>query len=449
MADIQAFSALRYDLAKIGLLSDVVAPPYDVINQAHQDQLYDRSENNIVRVILNRPQDDDPTPDAIYSRAASILKKWRQEEILVPDNKPAVYAYQQKFSFDGNDYLRRGFMARIKLEPFENGRIFPHEQTHSKAKEDRLKLMKACGANTSPIFGIYPDESNAIYDAVESAIEDSTPVSATDELGVEHQLTCATNAEQIAKAAELMGSVPLFIADGHHRYETALNYRNYLVETQGIDENHPANYCLMMCVSMSDPGMVVLPTHRIFREFPPISSSELADRLASCFDCEMVGPGVEKAEQLWPEIELENRQSTMAFYAAKDNNWVMARLNEAGVNRMNEIASDQCETWRRLGVSILQKLVLDDLLAAGDLPTPKYVHEASEFIESFHEGDTAGRDATGQAGTGGAFQLGALVMPATLEHVREISLQKQRMPAKSTYFYPKLLSGLLINAHDL
>ena len=116
---------------------------------------------------------------------------------------------------------------------------------------------------------------------------------------------------------------------------------------------------------------------------------------------------------------------------------------------MDEIAADQCETWRELGVSILQKLVLDDLLSSPDLATPKYVHEASEFVESFEEGDTAGRDATGQAGTGGAFQLGALVMPATLEHVREISLQKERMPAKSTYFYPKLLSGLLINSHDV
>ena len=448
MADIQAFHAIRYDLAKVGLLSDVVAPPYDVINEEHQNQLYERSNHNVVRIILNRPEADDSDADQIYARAAATLKNWRKDEILVADNKPAVYAYQQKFSFGGSEFVRRGFMARIKLEPFENGKIFPHEQTHSKAKEDRLKLMKACHANTSPIFGIYPDESNAIYSAIESAVEDATPVTATDELGVEHQLVCATNAEQIARAAELMGPVPLFIADGHHRYETALNYRNYLKETEGIDDNHPANYCLMMCVSMSDPGMVVLPTHRVFRGFPPITSSELADRIGPCFECEMVGAGVEKATRLWQEIEIENRQSTLAFYAAKDDNWVMARLSEAGVNRMNEIAADQCETWRNLGVSILQKLVLDDLLSSSDLPTPKYVHEASEFIESFQEGDSVGRDATGQAGTGAAFQLGALVMPATLNDVREISLQKERMPAKSTYFYPKLLSGLLINAHD-
>ena len=447
MADIQAFNALRYDLAKIGMLSDVVAPPYDVIDEAMQSQLYDRHDNNITRVILNRSQADE-APEMIYERAAKFLKDWRKEEIIQQDNKAAVYLYEQKFSFDGVEYQRRGFMCRVRLEAFDGGRIFPHEQTHSKAKKDRYNLMTATRCNTSPIFGIYPDETNEVFRLIEAAVDDSTPVTATDELGVEHQMRFATNSELIAQAAELMGPKPLFIADGHHRYETALNYRNHLIETQNIGPDHPANYVLMMCVSMSDPGMIVLPTHRIFRGFDEMTSDELKEKIQSCFDCETPEMGLSQTQELWSAIELEGEQSTMAFFTAKDNTWTMARLNAGGLDRMAEIATDQCDTWQSLGVSLLHKLVIETLLGKTELPTPMYVHSTDEFAERFAEGDSAGRDSTGQQGSGEPFQFGALVMPAKLSHVRDISLQKERMPAKSTYFYPKLLSGLLLNPLD-
>ena len=221
--------------------------------------------------------------------------------------------------------------------------------------------------------------------------------------------------------------------------------RDQLVETEGIGEDHPANYVLMMFISMNDPGMVVLPTHRLFRGVEAISLDELDSKLSGCFDCERVGSGREFADELWQEIEIENEQSTLGLYSAVDDAWLRIRLNAAGQDRLTELAASQSSQWRGLGVSILHQLVMGDLLGYPNLPTPKYVHDISEVVEGLRDGDSAGRDATGQSGSNEPFQLAALVMPASVDDVRNISLQGERMPAKSTYFYPKLLSGLVLN----
>jgi hypothetical protein len=196
---------------------------------------------------------------------------------------------------------------------------------------------------------------------------------------------------------------------------------------------------------MSDPGAIVLPTHRLFRGLPPISSNQLRERLGVSFACEAAGSGPNQARQLWEQLDFEGEQSVLALYTAGDDQWTIARLTDAGRRRMAEVAGEQSADWRSLGVSILHRLVMDTLLDMPKLPAPKYVRGIDEFVRSLKEGDAAGRDATGQAGTGGRFELAALVMPATVEHIRAISRHGERMPAKSTYFYPKLLSGLVIN----
>jgi uncharacterized protein (DUF1015 family) len=447
MANIQAFHGLRYDLGHVGSLSNVVAPPYDVIDVELQKELYERHPANVVRLILNRAEPGDDDGDR-YQRAARFLKNWQREGVLQAESQSAVYVYHQVFQHEGQQYTRGGFMGRVRLERFGEGQIYPHEQTHSAAKADRLRLINACRANLSQIFGLYPDAENETRQLLDDAIVGTIPLEATDHLGVIHRVWPVRDVATLTKLSSLMGPKPLFIADGHHRYETACNYRDQLAAAGDLPADHPANFVLMMCVSMSDPGMVVLPTHRLFRGAPELNSDDIRVKLADSFDTRIAGEGSDLAEMLWAEIETEGQQGTLAFFTGADERWILARITDAGRQRMRTLAPNQSDEWRGLGVSILHRLVMDDLLGASNLPKPMYVHDASEVITGLDAGDTTGRDATGQQGQGGKFPLAAMVMPASLDHIRAISEHGERMPAKSTYFYPKLLSGLVINTLD-
>src|SRR5439155_15569044 len=324
----------------------------------------------------------------------------------------------QTFSHDGREVTRRGLMARVRLERFGEGKIYPHEETHSGPKQDRLLLMKACRANLSQIFGLYPDPENTAQNLLEDAVAGHTPLVANDHLGVVHQMWPVTNVKTIADVAAIMDPRPLFIADGHHRYETACNYRDWLAEQGPLDANHPPNFVLMQCVSMSDPGLLVLPTHRLFRGLKPITSDLLQSRLGASFDTRTIVKGADRAPNLWEDLEIAGDQGRLAFYTAADDTWTHAAITPEGHRRMAELASDHSADWQGLGVSILHRLVMETLLRHKELPQPMYVHSAEEVAEALRTGDTAGRDATGQMGTGGRFELACLVMPATVDHVR-------------------------------
>ena len=429
MPDVQAFRGIRYDLGQVGALSEVVAPPYDVISPEFQDELYKKHPSNVIRLILNR---DEPGDDeqARYDRAAKFLRNWRREGVLMEEALPAIYVYHQVFEADGQTFTRRGFMSRVRLEPFGEGKIYPHEETHAAAKADRLKLITRCQMNLSQIFGIYPDDENLAQERLEQAIVEVAPLEATDHLGVIHRMWPVTDLATLTEVATLMADKPMFIADGHHRYETACNHR---AAQEGIDSEHPANFVLTMCVSMTDPGMIVLPTHRLFRGMPAMTSDELVAKIGDCFDTRVAGEGPDLATQLWENIEIDGDQGALALYTAKDQRWVMAKLNDVGRAKMDEVAADRSEDWRGLGVSILHRLLVETLLGQSQLPKPTYVHLVDEVIDELN-GDDAGD-----------YAMAALVMPATLEHIRLISEHGERMPAKSTYFYPKLLSGLVFN----
>jgi len=435
MPEIQAFRGLRYDLGHVGSLSDVIAPPYDVIGPELQDELYKNHPTNVIRLILNREEAGDDEASNRYARAARFLKNWRSEGVLQVEPDPALYVYDQVFSYGDQEFTRRGFMARVRLERFGEGKIYPHEETHAGPKADRLKLTKACKANLSPIFAVYRDEDNEAQEVLEDAVVTKTPLEATDHLGVVHRIWPVSDVKVIADVTAAMGPKPMYIADGHHRYETACNYMDHLQAEGSLDPHHPANFVLTMCVSMNDPGMIVLPTHRLFRGVPATTSDELVHRLGDCFATEIAGEGAGLAETIWESISIEDDQSVIGLFAAADQRWVVARLAEAGRRRMAEQAADHSQQWQGLGVSILQRLVIEDLLGLANLPKPKYVHLVEELIEALAVDDP----------DDGGFSLAALVMPATLGHVREISENNERMPAKSTYFYPKLLSGLVFN----
>jgi uncharacterized protein (DUF1015 family) len=469
MPDIQAFRGLRYDLGQVGSLSNVIAPPYDVIDADLQTALYDKHPANVVRLILNRDEPSDDEHHNRYTRAARLLRGWQREGVLFTEAQPALYVYHQEFTEGSVTHTRRGFMCRTRLERFGEGSIYPHEETHGSARADRLKLWTACKANLSQIFALYPDPDNTAQNLLEVAILGTAPLEATDHLGVVHRIWPVTDARVIAEVTAAMGGQPAYIADGHHRYETACTLRDNLAaelanrmgnparpespadgqdcpSNTALPSDHPANYVLMMCVSMSDPGMLVLATHRLFRGLPPMTADELRLKLGDCFATEPAGSGPARARSLWEEIEMEGDQGTLGLHTAQDDQWTIARLTDAGRRRMAEVAADHSADWQGLGVSILHLLVMDTLLAPGSsLPAPKYARDVEEVVRGLESGDAAGRDATGQQGSGGRFELAALVMPATVEHIRVISGHGERMPAKSTYFYPKLLSGLVIN----
>lgn len=435
MPNIQPFEGLRYNLAQIGSLSDVVAPPYDVIDPALQDALYEKHPNNVVRLILNKMLPTDDEQNNRYTRSARELKNWKEEGVLQKDSKPAIYVYHEIFTVGDKEYTRKGFMCGCEAVPFGEGMVFPHEITMSGPKLDRLMLTTACKTNFSQIFGLYPDEKSEVQNLLEEATLNLTPLEATDHLGVIHRMWVVDDQEVVAKVVEMMGPKPIFIADGHHRYETACNYRKQVREQGLLTTDHPANHVLMVCVAMEDPGLIVLPTHRLFRNVKEFSQEDLFALLGDSFAITTVGEGPAAAAKAWTMIEMQDDQGTMALYTGKDRKWSLIRQTEAGRAKMDEVAAERQPEWRALGVAILHRLVIDKLLGLEGHDKPKYVHEVAEVVENLEN-------------KADEFPLAALVSPATVAQIQELSLVRERMPAKSTYFYPKLITGFVFKPLD-
>jgi uncharacterized protein (DUF1015 family) len=430
MADVQAFRAFRYDLGRVGALADVVAPPYDVIDPALQDALYRRSPYNVVRLILNKEEPTDTEGNNRYTRAATFLRDWQREHVLAQDSARSLYVYHQEFEVEGRRFTRRGFLARVRLERFGEGRIYPHEETMAGPKADRLKLFRATAMNLSPVFGLYPDPDCAVQAQLDAAVGRALPLQAVDHLGVVSKLWPVSDQHAVSAVTGLMGPRPIFIADGHHRYETALRYLDERREAGEVtDADAPANFVLMMLVSMSDPGLVILPTHRLVSGLPALTADRLRELLQEHFDVEAVGTGDRGARDTWELIEADGGQELLGFGTVADGVWQTARLRAPAA--MAELAPDHSAAWRGLAVSVLHVLVLGRLLRpVGGNPECRYVHLRREVTE-----EVAARRC----------QLAVLVPPAAMRHVEQMAGNLEKMPPKSTYFYPKLLSGLVFN----
>jgi uncharacterized protein (DUF1015 family) len=429
MPDVMAFRGVRYDVARVGTLSDVVAPPYDVIDPALQDRLYRASEYNVIRLELNREEPGDAEAHARYARAARFLRDWLRQGILRQEDHAALYLYEQTFEVEGTTHARRGFLGRVRLESFGQGKIYPHEQTLSGPKADRLALYHATGFNLSPIFGLYPDADGAVLRTIESGLRDRTPLVATDHLGVENRLWVVEDQQAHAAVRGLMAARPVFIADGHHRYETGLRYREDRAragELSGDDD--PANFCLMMLVGMNDPGLLILPTHRLISGFPGLTAEALAERLTPHFEVTISGEGEAGCRGTWHAMAEAGEQDLLGFGTVSDGRWLLARLRSD--EAMDRLAPEHSPEWRSLGVSVLHVLVLDSLLKGLGTPASRYVHLLREVLD-----DIAAHGC----------DLACLVPPARMEHVEAIASGLETMPPKSTYFYPKLLTGLVLN----
>jgi uncharacterized protein (DUF1015 family) len=432
MAEINAFRAFRYDLARVDALGDVVAPPYDVIDPPLQDALYAKSPYNVIRLELNKETPADSDSNNRYTRAAGHLRDWLAEGVLTQDAAPALYVYHQQFEVEGRTFTRKGFMARVRLEKIGEGKIYPHEETMPGPKADRLKLMHATAMNLSQVFGLFPDEEDVVQDRLEQAVLRTPPLQATDHLGVVNRLWPVTDSRVIHEVSRHMHDKPVFIADGHHRYETALRYLDERRQAGAVrDAAAPANFVLMMLVSMSDPGLVILPTHRLVSGLNEVRAERLRELLSGSFEVEVVGQGDQAARDTWELIQAADTQDVLGLGTVADGVWQLARFQAP--RRMAELAPQHSPVWRGLAVSVLHELVLNQLLAQGlgGAPKCRYVHLLGEVTAAVRARECG---------------LAVLVPPATMRHVEEIAGQGEKMPPKSTYFYPKLLSGLVFHS---
>jgi uncharacterized protein (DUF1015 family) len=425
MADIRAFRGFRYDLGRAGPLSDLVAPPYDVVDPALQRALYSKSPHNAIRLELPADEPGDTPTRNRYTRAAQALSGWLDDHILQRDTLRTLYVVEQEFAVEGTTYRRRGFIARVRLERFGAGRIFPHEETMSAPKEDRLQLARATGMNVSPIFGLYPDPDNTVFSRLDGQLRRTLPLESRDHLGVVSRLWPVTDEHVVGSVVSGMADRSVFIADGHHRYETGLRYLEE-ARAAGLVANDeaPANFVMMMLVSMADPGLVILPTHRLVSGLPGLTADRLTAALSPYFAVERVG----SAREAWDAIELDGSQAMLGFQTKADGAWLTTRFTNPAL--MADLAPDHSDDWRELAVSGLHVAVLGKLLRGGAAKC-RYVHLLSEVEEGV---------------AAGGCDLAALVPPATMGHIERIAGSHEKMPAKSTYFYPKLLTGLVFNS---
>jgi uncharacterized protein (DUF1015 family) len=422
MADIQPFRAFRYNLGRVGKLSDVVAPPYDVIDDAFRARLVAQHPNNVVNIDL-------PVGEDRYARAGQLFKDWCRDGVVTQDSARGFYVYHQDFQVDGQKHTRKGLLARIRLEPFSKLIVQPHEETFAGPKLDRLRLMEATAANLSPVFGLFPDDTHEVQNLLDAAVGRQPPFEATDHLGVVSRLWPVTDQPVLTKVTGLLGPKPVLIADGHHRYETCLTYRDQMLGAKAQQTgDEPCRFGLMMLVGMSDAGLVVQPTHRLIRGCGPINSDELGRRLQAHFDLIAVGRGDAGGRTAWERSSIEFGQGSLAF-GIQDGTWILAKPRD--LSAMAELAPEHTDDWRRLSVSVLHRLVIGRLFSDCEKTFQyEYVHLLDEALVSQR---TKRCD------------LSVLVPAASVADVAKLANRGEKMPQKSTYFYPKLLTGLVFN----
>lgn len=447
MADVAPLKGLLYNPEKINALGKVMAPPYDVISSEMQDSLYERHLYNVVRLILGKTSPEDKPGSDRYSRAAEDLKEWVEEGVLKQDDRPAIYYYAQDYTLsDGTTHTRKGFIARVKLEELGKGSIHPHEKTLSGPKADRLSLMKMMKSNLSCIFSIYPETEGTPADKratsiLEAATKGVEPiVKATGDDGVDNMLWRVVDEEVIEGVVTEMKDKSLFIADGHHRYDTAVNYRDYMRKETGKDSgDEDFDYVLMYFASMEDEGLDILPTHRVVHSIEDFNSAVFIASLSKYFSVEVItyndSTKAKAREDFLKKLsEGVGGPTRLGLHIRGANSLILLTLKDVSV--MDEFfAPDIPEVYKTLDVSVLHSLVLNKVLGITQEAQEKqtnllYVKGNKEIFESVNKGDN---------------QMIFIMNPTSMEEVRDVSLAGQLMPQKSTYFYPKILSGLIFN----
>jgi len=444
MAEIVPFRGVLYNPAKVGDLGKVMAPPYDVISPKKQDELYERHPNNIIRIILGKTTPQDTEGNDRYSRAAADLNKWMGEGVLAQDEKPSLYYYAQTYTLkDGSKHTRKGFIGLSRLVDFGKG-IHPHERTLSGPKADRLKLMQACDANMSCIFTLYSDPALRVNKLLESSIAGRKPdIEVTDDDGIVNMVWRVDDKAALEGVTESMKDKSLFIADGHHRYETALNYRNMMREKAGnYTGNEPFNFIMMYFSNMDDEGMTIWPTHRVVHSLKGFEAGQFLARCSEYFDVrEFAYSSATEAEvrsAFLKELERSGAKAvSLGLHIRARDIYYLLSVKSNDV--MDKVFGDAIpEVFKGLDVTVLHSLVFGKILGMTQEAQEK--QENLIYVKSYDEAISACSNDQNQ--------LVFLLNPTKIEQVKSVALAGFVMPQKSTYFYPKLLSGLTLNLFE-
>jgi uncharacterized protein (DUF1015 family) len=414
MADVEPLRALHYDLDRTGGLQDVVAPPYDVIDAAQRADLQARSPYNVVSIDL-------PTGENPYEAAAELFEQWQNDGVVVRDDEPAIYALEQQYTGpDGTPRTRRGFLARVRVEEYGPGRIRPHERTHPGPREDRLRLTRATRANLSPIFSLFDDPAGTATAALQKAMTGEPYGQATDEDGTVNRIWRITDPSTIARITDALKPTELLIADGHHRYETARVY------AEEIGGEGPHRYVLMDLVALEDPGLTVFPTHRLLKGLRPDQHETLANAIRRDFDVERL----ETTAELAPT---PSDRVTLGYIDSHFRQPFRLTLKDQAI--ADRALEDHAEPYRRLDTAVLEALILKGALGMTDedidhLEGLGYARDFDNALELVQSGE---------------YDAAFFVAPTPIERVREVAAAGESMPPKSTYFFPKVPTGLVFN----
>ncbi|MHB1042243.1 MAG: DUF1015 domain-containing protein [Eubacteriales bacterium] len=454
MAVIIPFKGLRYNPGIVKNLADVVTPPYDVIDRDAQEAYYRKNPYNIIRLEYGRVCDSDGEGNNRYTRAAADYTSWLKEKVLAPEESHALYLYEHEFTVNDSRLVRTGLTCAVKLEPYEKGIILPHEETMPKHKADRLALMHACRANFSPIFSLYADPETAVDDTLRDAAGKRPPdISFTDENNEAHRLWAIFDTAVIGRVQELMLDKRVFLADGHHRYETALLYKKERdMEAEGgslLDSytTEPAyNYVMMTLVNLYDPGLVILPAHRLIKNVSAADVDDLPGRLSENFTLEEF-PLAQQGENFMDFLrELAERGAALpgerrhphvfGVYLGEGRLYFATLKKEVDAAKM--MPPGKSPEWQSMDAPVLHSLIIERLLgvcgelrARGDHIT--YSREEEGALTAVDRGE---------------YQAAFFLNPTLVEEVTSVAGNGEVAPQKSTYFYPKLISGLLIYSLD-
>lgn len=438
MAYVAPFRALRYDPARVDL-NRVITQPYDKITPEMQTGYYDASPHNLVRIILGKPHAADHLEENIYTRAAAFFQDWRRRGILRQDPQQSVYQYVQRFQSPGGgaELERQGFIALGKIEDYSAGIVHRHEQTLAKPKADRLELLRATRAHFGQLFMLYSDPAGEIDRALlaNSAEDTKIGIDLRDEYGVLHQVQRISDSGLIELVRCKMGDKKLIIADGHHRYETALNYRNERRATVGppaaSSELSPYDLVMMTFINMDSPGLLILPTHRVVHGLDSFAADDLGERARSYFSVEEVDPSIDASRALGL-LRAAGQAGTALLGVTANRAFLFDTPRALSASRLQGLSLRQ----QSLDVVQLHKCLLEGVLgiseeAIRDQKNISYVRDAAEALARVRDG---------------AANVAFVMNPVRMRQVRDIAFAGEVLPQKSTDFYPKLLSGLTIYA---
>ncbi len=438
-ARITPFRGLCYNPEKVRY-EDVVAPPYDVISSKQETELSLRSPYNIVRLILSKEQRGKDR----YAVARDLLHQWIRENILIFDPKPAIYFYLQDYTLEGEGpRTRKGFIALCRLEDFSSGNIIPHEKTHQKQIDDRLNLLRACRANLSPILSLYSDPNLTINETFLEKHQEVPLLDTTDRDGVRHRFYRVTDPEALDLAIRLLSEKKLLIADGHHRYATALAYKKEMEKrAPSPSEQAPYNYVMMYFTNTKDRGLTILPSHRLIHSLPDFDLEAFMAKIRQAFEVEEFPFKSRGEEQIQKERffrslrSLQGKRIALGLYLHRRQCFCLLTLREE--TQKDPLLRRMPPSIRQMAIPVFNELILKRILGL-ETDQQRQAHiniikNNQKAIDLIHTG---------------RFQMAFLFNPNTLQEIHDVISENQVMPQKSTFFYPKLLTGLVIYKHDI